>query len=293
MSERLLPSDNLSLSQVTIFDFAHFSEITFTAPVPSDVAGYVGASLSDNTHRAYRSDVVHFESWGGRIPASPTTVASYLAAHAETLSVATLVRRVATISKVHQAKDLSNPCRSELVRATLRGIKRTFGTAHREAKPLLREDLFLVLDGLGSSMKDAPDRALLLIGFAGGFRRSELVGLNWSDVERVRQGIIINLRRSKTDQESVGRKLGIPYGRTRNCPVAALDKWKELSKIEHGPVSRRRPRPRRLPGKIDERHSLLTGRNALPATLGAWHSTNQRGVDECPESPDCVEKVEN
>ena len=179
-----------------------------TDDVPDEVAALVEASIADNTRRAYRSDLAHFAAWGGTLPAEPALVASYLAAHAETLSVATLVRRIATISKAHEARGLPNPCRSEIVRATLRGIKRTRGIAQREAKPLLREDLFRVLDAMGEGVKDARDRALLLIGFAGGFRRSEIVGLNCDDVERVRQGLIITLRRSKTDQEGGG-----PQGR--------------------------------------------------------------------------------
>ena len=165
-------------------------------------------------------------------------MASYLASHAEALSVAALVRRTATISKAHEARGLPNPCRFEIVRATLRGIKRTRGIAQREAKPLLREDLFRVLDAMGDGVKDVRDRALLLIGFAGGFRRSEIVGLNCDDIERVRQGLIITLRRSKTDQEGAGRKIGIPWGRTCHCPVLALEHWLGVSGIEDGPVFR-------------------------------------------------------
>jgi integrase len=87
-------------------------------------------------------------------------------------------------------------------------------------------------------VKDARDRALLLIGFAGGFRRSEIVGLNCDDIERVRQGVIITLRRSKTDQEGAGRKVGIPFGRTRHCPALALERWLAVSRIEAGPIFR-------------------------------------------------------
>jgi site-specific recombinase XerC len=91
---------------------------------------------------------------------------------------------------------------------------------------------------LGDGTKASRDRALLLLGFAGGFRRSELVGLDCADIERARQGVIVTLRRSKTDQEGAGRKIGIPYGRTQHCPVAALDAWLAFSKTEHGPVFR-------------------------------------------------------
>ncbi len=186
----------------------------------------VADSIFPNTRRAYRSDLAQFEAWGGVIPTAPLVVASYLADHAGTLSVATLVRRVATISKAHAAKGLPNPCGSEIVRATLRGIKRRHGTAQHEAKPLLKEDLFLVLDAMGNGVKDIRDRALLLLGFAGGFRRSELVSLDTADIVEVRQGLIIILRRSKTDQEGDGRKIGIPYGRTRYCPVGAVAGWR-------------------------------------------------------------------
>jgi integrase len=211
---------------------------TCTNDIPEQVAALVEASIAENTRRAYRSDFAHFATWGGEMPADPAVVASYLAAHAETLSVATLVRRAATISKAHGAKGLPNPCRSEIVRATLRGIKRTRGIAQRQAKPLLREDLFRVLDAMGEGVKDARDRALLLIGFAGGFRRSELVGLDFADVERVRQGMVILLRHSKTDQEGAGRKVGLPFGRTRHCPILALEGWLAVSGIDDGPIFR-------------------------------------------------------
>ena len=150
---------------------------------------YIRASLASNTRKAYLHDLAHFEKWGGAIPASPECVARYLAQHAGQLAVATLVRRVASISKAHEARSLPNPCRAEIVKATLRGVKRRWGCAQDQAKALVREDLFQVLDAMGAGIKDARDRALLLIGFAGGFRRSELVALDCADVENVRQGL--------------------------------------------------------------------------------------------------------
>jgi integrase len=198
----------------------------------------IEASIAENTRRAYRCDLAHFQAWGGQLPADPAVVASYLAAHSETHSVATLVRRLATISKAHEARGLPNPCRTEIVRATLRGIKRTHRIAQHQAKPLLRGDLFQVLDAMADGVKNARDRALLLIGFAGGFRRSELVGLDFADIERVRQGIVITLRRSKVDQMGEGRKIGVPFGRTRHCPVLALDRWLVVSASDEGPVFR-------------------------------------------------------
>ena len=102
----------------------------------------------------------------------------------------------------------------------------------------MKEDLFHVLASMGESTKDLRDRALLLVGFAGGFRRSELIGLDHHDVDHARQGLVITLRRSKTDQLGAGRKIGIPFGRTRWCPVGALNEWLTRSGIDAGPIFR-------------------------------------------------------
>jgi len=121
MSE-ILTSDNIHLSR-SKSGLAQGAPINCT-DLPEAVARYVRDSLAHNTRRAYQSDLRHFEVWGGSLPASPETVAAYLAAHADHLSVTTMIRRLASLSKAHQVRGLSNPIRSELVRATLRGIKR-------------------------------------------------------------------------------------------------------------------------------------------------------------------------
>ncbi len=164
-------------------------------------------------------------------------VAAYIAGHAAALKVSTLTRRLAAISIAHGARGLPNLA-SLLVRATMRGIRRVHGAAQRQARPLLREDLFVVLRAMGDRLKDLRDRALLLIGFAGGLRRSELAAVDLKDIERVREGIILTIRRSKTDQDGVGRRIGIPFGRTIHCPVRALEDWLNAAWIEDGPVFR-------------------------------------------------------
>jgi integrase len=202
------------------------------------VRDYVQASVAPATLRAYRADLDHFTAWGGTIPSTDEQVAAYLAAHAGALAVATLTRRLASISQAHAIVNVPSPTGSALVRATMRGIRRTRGSGQRQATPLLRDDLFLVLDRMGDNARAARDRVLLLIGFAGGFRRSEVVGLNVEDIESVRQGLIISLRHSKTDQEGHGRHIGIPVGRTRWCPVAALSRWLDVAGISSGPIFR-------------------------------------------------------
>ena len=236
-----ITSDNIHLSRPTsVLVSAPFANLKTSSDLISvgSVADFVRDSIAANTKRAYRCDLAHFECWGGSIPGSADLVASYLAAHANTLSVATLVRRLASISKAHEARALLNPTRSELVRATMRGIKRTRSCAQREARPLLKDDLLLVLDAMGTGLEAMRDRALLLIGFAGGLRRSELVGLDVGDVEHVRQGVVLHLRRSKTDQDGRGQKTGIPHGRARWCHVSAFDAWVTASGITEGAVFR-------------------------------------------------------
>jgi integrase len=215
----------------------HTSAIRFTSD--NEAAGIedlLRHSLAANTIRAHQSDMQHYLSWSGNMPALPSEIAAYIAAFAGKLAVSTIERRIATLAKAHDTLGMENPCRSQLVKSVLQGLRRKLGTAQKQAKPLLKDDLFAILDPMGDGMKDARDRALLLLGFAGGFRRSELVGLDVADIEHVRQGIIITLRHSKTDQEGAGRKIGIPHGRTRHCPVAALTAWLNRAGITQGAV---------------------------------------------------------
>ncbi|MBU3077819.1 site-specific integrase [Sphingomonas sp. XMGL2] len=157
---------------------------------------------------------------------------------ATTHAVTTIQRRVAAIAKAHRACGYPDPTKAEIVAATMRGIRRTEGMARREARALLRDDLFVVLERIGGRPIDVRDKALLLIGFAGAFRRSELVGLDREDIEHVRLGVVLHLRRSKTDQAGQGRKIAIPFGRTRWCPVQHLTDWLALAGIERGPIFR-------------------------------------------------------
>jgi len=206
--------------------------------VEDRVRRFVANSMAENSKRAYRADMEQLAIGGIEVPTAPEAVAVYLAAHAGVLSVATLARRLASLTKAHGVLGLESPAKSPIVRATFRGIKRKYGLSQRQARPLLRDDLLAILDSTGSSLVDARDRALLLVGFAGGFRRSELVSLDVDDLAFESRGVVITIRRSKTDQLGVGRKLAIPIARGRWCPVRELCEWLSRAEIVNGPVFR-------------------------------------------------------
>ena len=185
-------------------------------------------STSEATKRAYSADLGHYLASGGTIPSGVEVLALYIADISRTHRPATLARRLAAIGKAHRLKGFADPTKDEIIKSLMRGVRRVEGTAQAEAKPLLREDLAEALEAMGDRPKDVRDAALLLLGFAGAFRRSELVGLNIGDIEPVRQGLVVHIRRSKTDQEGRGRKIGIPFARGCHCPVKALERWLQL-----------------------------------------------------------------
>ena len=204
---------------------------------------YAAASRADNTRRAYRSDWAAFSTWChgqdlAPLPAAPETVALYLASRADLgRKASTVSRSLAAISEAHLAAGLSSPRGSSAVKAVLGGIRRTQGTDPSQKSPLLPGELKAMLEALPQSTSGARDRALLLLGFCGAFRRSELVGLNAEDIVQVDDGLKITLRRSKTDQEGEGRKVGLPFGSTSStCPVRAFTAWTEEAQITSGAI---------------------------------------------------------
>jgi integrase len=201
------------------------------------VSAFLAASYAENTRRAYADAVKHFKRWGGRIPATPLQVARYAASYAGKMAYATLQQRLAGIHRAHLAKDLRSPVRSELVRATMKGIARSYPTKQRQMKPVLKKHLIAMMRHM-KGIRGARDRALILLGFVGGFRRSELVALTVSDFRWARGGLIVTLRRSKTDQEGQGREVSIPGLKGTLCAVKAVRNWLRMAGIEDGAVFR-------------------------------------------------------
>lgn len=206
---------------------------------------YIGKSKAPNSVRAYQTDWQDFTAWckEHNQPALPTTVeavALYLTDRASTCKAATLQRRLTSISQAHQAAGYPPiSTRVQPLHSVWAGIRRTHGTAQHGKAPAVTEDIRVMVERLPDNLLGQRDRALLLVGFAGAFRRSELVALDMTDVEIRKEGLVVTIRRSKTDQDGAGRQVGIPYGSNpTTCPVRALQAWVEASGIMAGPLFR-------------------------------------------------------
>ena len=243
-----------------------------------------------NTRRGYAADWNHFAAWcaaTGReaLPATSATVRLYLTAHATTRSASTLERRLVAIGRKHETAGHEPPTRANAVRNVLSGIKRSqareggMGRGARTA--LLLADLRVIVAKLPHEtvLWAKRDRALLLLGFAGAFRRSEIVALNVADIASTREGLVITLRQSKTDQQGEGRKVGIPYGvDAALCPVTAYREWLQSAGIVKGAVFRRIDRhghigPNRLhPNSVADIVKTAVVRGGLDPAQFAGHS---------------------
>jgi site-specific recombinase XerD len=234
-------------SNLALIGRIHGSEGTNVVSSPSSleqVREFILASKAENTLRGYRADWREFGAWCEArdlcaLPASPEAVAGYLAECAARLKVGSIQRRVNAISEAHKAVGLESPTHHAMVTNTMKGIRRSKGTAPAQKAPALTEDIRAMVDATDAGLIGARDRALILAGFAGAYRRSELVGLDVEDCTFSRDGLTILLRRSKTDSVGAGRKIGIPYGSNpETCPVRVLQSWMEQAGISTGPVFR-------------------------------------------------------
>jgi integrase len=215
------------------------------ADVAEQARDYARHAKAPNTLRAYRTDWADFRAWCElhRLeppPATPETISLYRADLASTHKVSTLIRRLSGISQAHQAAGVPTPTTAAQVRLVFQGIRRTLGSAPDQKHPAITADVRAMVGTLEpGSLRGARDRALLLVGFAGAFRRSELVSLDVGDVTFSSDGLVVRLRRSKTDQEARGRTVGLPFGSNPlTCPVRALRDWLERATIAHGPIFR-------------------------------------------------------
>jgi site-specific recombinase XerD len=209
----------------------------------ASAVSYAKAEKAEATRRAYGTDFRLFREWceakgASALPALPETVAAYLAhGTAEGAKASTLGRRVAAIRYAHKLAALPTPTDAEGVRATLRGIRRTIGAAKAKKAPAVADRVKAMVRTCPDTLGGKRDRALLLLGFAGAFRRSELVALDVEHIEETTDGLRVLIASSKTDQEGQGATIAVTRG-AEACPMKALRAWLDAAGIESGPIFR-------------------------------------------------------
>jgi integrase len=221
------------------------------APTPAGRAALAAAAAfsqkatAANTLRAYKADWTHFSEWCAAhgfipVPAAPATVGAYLASLAETHAPTTIRRRLSAIGKMHRFNDLAwNPAH-RAIQGPLQGVLRTHGRPVRKAAALSLAMLRELLATCDDSARGRRDRALLLFGFTGALRRSELVSLNVEDVAIVAGGLRLRINRGKTDATGQGAEIGLPRGHFETtCPVRAFAAWQAVARRKAGPLFRK------------------------------------------------------
>ena len=221
------------------------SDVTLPAALGPDLAAAIDLAKAEkaaSTRKAYGTDFRLFEAWCATrsvaaLLAAPETVAAYLAANAGTSKASTLGRRIAAIRYAHKLAAHPLPTDAEGVKATMRGIRRTHGSARVRKAPALAGKVIGMVATAPDKLAGLRDRALLLIGFGGALRRSELVALDVADIQETETGLLVTIRSSKTDQEREGATIAIARGDVA-CPAKALREWLEAAGIESGPIFR-------------------------------------------------------
>ena len=208
------------------------------------------SSKANNTVRAYKSDFNDFGIFCSQngfksLPSEPKIVSLYLTyLSTKNLKISTLKRRLVSIGVIHKLKGHYLDTKHPAIIENIMGIKRRKGSVQKSKKPLLISDLKEVINVIDEKnkkeIKKFRDRSIILIGFSGGFRRNEIVSLDWDDLDFVPEGLKINIKRSKTDQFGEGFTKALPYFESSQyCPVLSLKNWIEISKITSGPLFRR------------------------------------------------------
>jgi len=207
------------------------------------------SSKANNTLRAYKSDFKDFGAFCVKhgfdsLPTEPKIVSLYLTHLSKNLKMSTLRRRLVSIGIVHKLKGHYLDTKHPVIIENLMGIKRVKGSIQKGKKPILINHLKSIINVIDQQkideIKKSRNKTIVLVGFGGGFRRTELISIDYEDLEFVPEGVKITIKRSKTDQFGEGMVKGLPYfSNELYCPVINLKKWLELSNIKSGPIFRR------------------------------------------------------
>ena len=206
-------------------------------------------SKANNTLRAYKSDFKDFGTFCAKhglnsLPSEPKVISLYLTHLSKKSKISTLRRRLVSIGMVHKIKGHYLDTKHPIIVENLMGIRRVKGSIQKGKKPLLISHLKSIINVIDEQkiedIKKFRDKSILLIGFGGGFRRSEIISIDYEDLEFVNEGLKITIRKSKTDQFGEGMIKGLPYfDKETYCPIVNLKKWLKITKIKSGPIFRR------------------------------------------------------
>ncbi len=263
-----------------------YSESALDRPTLLEAAkSYVEAAKAPNTRRAYRTQWATFTAWCDRhgreaLPTAAATLALFLTDRAQDgLKVASLGLALSAIRATHHDAGFADPAANPQVRMIWEGIRRTHGTAQRCAAPLTADGIRSIVANLPSNLRAMRNRALVLLGFGGAFRRSELVALDVGDLTfDPARGVVVHVRRSKTDQTGEGADVAIPFGSQPTvCPVRALEAWLSAAGLHAGPVFRSVSRHGHVGDRLDGRDVARTlketaARAAINPTKVSGHS---------------------
>ena len=207
------------------------------------------SAKANNTLRAYKSDFRDFAAFCANhglnsLPTEPKIISLYLTHLSQNSKISTLRRRLVSISMVHKLKGHYLDTKHPIIVENLMGIRRVKGSIQKGKKPILIKHLKLIINVINEQkigeIKKLRDKSIILIGFGGGFRRTELISIDHEDLEFVSEGLKITIKKSKTDQFGEGMTKGLPYFTNEiYCPVTNLKKWLEISNIKSGPIFRR------------------------------------------------------
>ena len=225
------------------------------------------SSKANNTLRAYKSDFKDFGAFCAKhglnsLPSEPKIVSLYLTHLSKNSKISTLRRRLVSISMVHKLKGHYLDTKHPIIVENLMGIKRVKGSIQKGKKPILINHLKSIINVIDQQkieeIKKLRDKSIILIGFGGGFRRTELISIDHEDLEFVPEGLKITIKRSKTDQFGEGMTKGLPYFENDiYCPVVNLKKWLEISKIKSGPIFRRFSKGLSLNNRLTDQSVVL------------------------------------
>ncbi len=223
--------------------------VTDIKKLHEDTLNNLKNSKANNTLRAYKSDFKDFGIFCAKhgfnsMPTEPKVVSLYLTYLSERSKISTLRRRLVSIGVVHKLKGHYLDTKHPIIIENLMGIKRKKGSIQIGKKPILINHLKQIMNAIDEqkieNLKKLRDKTLILVGFGGGFRRTELISIDYEDLDFVEEGVKITLKRSKTDQFGEGLIKGLPYfANNKYCPVTSLKNWLDLTKIKTGPIFRR------------------------------------------------------